>query len=114
MPRAKAADSDLAAMRAEIAELARSVSRIETEVSQTRATLHSGKAAAGATNGNGHHLTEDVLAGAMKFAGEAAGMAEGTVHAGVTWLDDVLRKNPTPVVLTAIGVGFMLGVMGRR
>jgi hypothetical protein len=127
MARDKTSDSDISAIRADIADLVRSVGRLESEVNETRAALRraSGKGRDRAANGNGNghgnrddddggNIADDLMAGALKIGGEAAEAAGEAVHAGASWIDDMLRKNPTPAVLAALGIGFVLGVMGRR
>src|ERR1700733_1684393 len=100
MPRIKQNDTDLTAIRDDIASLAASVGRLETELGHTRAALRhkpngNGSAHAAEANGNGHDhpIAEELLAGAAKFGGEAVGVAGEAMHAGTSWVDAMLRKN---------------------
>ena len=108
-------DSDLAAIRADIATIAHSINRLKAEIGETRRLALKGNGHRRAGNGDGeHHIMEDLLSGAMTMGSGAAEAAGEAVHAGTAWVDDMLKKNATPAVLTALGVGFVLGVMGRR
>ena len=118
MPRAKSRDSDIAAIRTDIAELAKSLGQLQSEV--TAARTMAGHAAKNGENGL-HHVgqatvdgAEALMAGALNAGHGAAHVAEDAIHVGVSWIDDMLRKNPTPTMLTALGVGFVFGLMSRR
>jgi hypothetical protein len=110
MARDKNIESEISAIRADIADLVKSISRLESEVGHTRR----GRNGNGNGNGQQHHITDDLMAGATRLGGEAAEAAGEAVHIGASWIDDMLRKNPTPAVFAALGIGFVLGVMGRR
>src|SRR5689334_16837354 len=108
MAREKNSAGEISALRADIAALVRSVERLEAEVNETRGTLRrTAKGHSGNGNGNGH-VADELMAGAMKLGGTAAEAAGEAVHASASWVDDILRKNPTPAVLTALGIGFVL------
>src|SRR5579864_993611 len=100
MARDKNIEGEISAIRADIADLVKSVGRLQSEVGHAR----SGKNGNG--NGNGrHHVTDDLMAGAARLGGEAAEATGEAVHIGASWIDDMLRKNPTPAVFAALGIG---------
>jgi ElaB/YqjD/DUF883 family membrane-anchored ribosome-binding protein len=118
MARADTLNSDITAIRADLAQLAKSIGRIQAEMNETRGKV--GKSFKNGANGvkkeadHAFDAADDLMNGALKLGSDAVGAAGEAVHAGTSWIDDMLRKNPTPAVLAALGVGFLLGVMGRR
>lgn len=106
---------DLEALRADIAALTETVGRLAKDMADARATMRdtmkeSVKTAAKDAAAAGEELLND----AVKLGGDAAGAAGEAAHARVTSLEDEIRRNPVTAVLAALGIGFIVGVLGRR
>jgi hypothetical protein len=57
---------------------------------------------------------QDVAQGAVDLVSEAAHVAGEAVEAGKSNLAKQIKKNPVAAAVTALGVGFIAGVSGRK
>jgi len=106
---------DLEALRADIAALTETVGRLAKDMADARATMRdtmrdSVKTAAKDAAAAGEEFLND----AMKLGGDAAGAAGDAAHARMASLESEIRRNPISAVLTALGIGFIVGIIGRR
>jgi len=69
-----------------------------------------GKDAAGMAAETAH----DAAQGAVELVSEAAHAAGDAVEAGKTGLAKQIKRNPVAAAVTALGVGFIAGVAGRK
>ncbi len=102
---------DLEAIRADIAALTDTVGRLAKDMAEARATMRERvKSAAGDAAAAGGDLFTD----AMKLGGDAAGAAGDAAHEGLASLESEIRRKPISAVLAALGIGFIVGIIGRR
>jgi len=108
MAREKDIQKDIEAIRADIAALSDTLGRLASAVHDARSTMRdsmktAAKDAAKETAGAGEELFADTVK-----------LGSDTADAAVSSLDAIIRRNPITAVLTALGIGFLLGMMGRR
>jgi ElaB/YqjD/DUF883 family membrane-anchored ribosome-binding protein len=102
---------DMDALRADLAALADTVNRLATETADVHATVKKNfKKAAKRAAGVGEQFAED----AKHLGDHAAEAASDAAAAGMATLEDQIKRHPMTAVLGALGVGFLLGVMGRK
>jgi ElaB/YqjD/DUF883 family membrane-anchored ribosome-binding protein len=102
---------DLEAIRADIAALTATVGRLAGDMAEVRATMkESVKSAAK----DAAEAGEELLSEAMKLGGDTAAAAGDAARASISTMEDEIRRNPISAVLTALGIGFIIGIIGRR
>jgi len=102
---------DLEAIRADIAALTESIGRLGGDMSEMRTTM---KQTVRDAAKDAVHAGEEILTEAMKLGSDAADTAADAARAGKSSLETEIRRNPISAVLTALGIGFVIGVIGRR
>jgi len=102
---------DLEAIRADIAALTDSIGRLGGDMSDLRATMRQtvNDAAKDAVDAG-----EEILSEAMKLGSDAADTAADAARATKSSLEAEIKRNPISAVLIALGVGFVIGAIGRR
>jgi ElaB/YqjD/DUF883 family membrane-anchored ribosome-binding protein len=107
----KDVQKDLEALRADIAALTETVGRLASDTAHVRAAM---KQTVGAAAREAADIGEQFVADAAKLGSDAAGAAADAGKAAMASLETEIRRNPISAVLTALGIGFVLGVIGRR
>ena len=102
---------DLEAIRADIAALTETVGRLAADIADARGAM---KKTVKAAAKDAAEAGEDLLADTMKLGGDAAGAVGDAAHAGMASLEGEIKRNPISAVLTALGIGFVIGLIGRR
>jgi len=102
---------DLEAIRADIAALTQTVGRLATDMADVRATL---KRTVRTAAKEAAEAGEELLSDAMKLGGDTAEAAADAARAGVSSVEAEIKRNPISAVLTALGIGFVIGIIGRR
>jgi ElaB/YqjD/DUF883 family membrane-anchored ribosome-binding protein len=100
----KALRADIAALTATVGDLASQASRAEADV-----TKRVKKAAKGAIGAG-----EEMLDEGLELGHDAARAATSGARAGVASLEHQIEKNPMNAVLIALGIGFVVGLVGRK
>lgn len=102
---------DIAALRADIAALTDTVGKLASEALKAQAafTKDAKKAAkaAGRIGGEAWEEAQQLGADGMDAAADAA-------QAGIATLEGQIKRNPVSSVLIALGVGFLVGILGSR
>ncbi|HEY4270959.1 MAG TPA: DUF883 C-terminal domain-containing protein [Candidatus Udaeobacter sp.] len=65
-------------------------------------------------SGETQQATEDLTPVAPATGGEVISQAQERLRTFKEDTDDYVRKNPSKAVFTALGIGFVLGLMRRR
>jgi ElaB/YqjD/DUF883 family membrane-anchored ribosome-binding protein len=106
---------DLEALRADIAALTETVSRLAGEMADARTTMRDTvRDSVRSAAKDAAEAGEDLLSDAMKLGGDTAGAAADAARARVSSMEDEIKRNPVTAVLTALGIGFVIGIIGRR
>jgi len=102
---------DLKALRADIAALTDTVGNLASQATRAEAgvTKSVKKAAKGAI-GTG----EDLLDEGVELGHDAARAATSGARAGVSSLEHQIEQNPMNAVLIALGIGFVVGLVGHK
>lgn len=102
---------DIDAIRADIAALTDSVGKLASEALKARATVGNGmKSAARSAGKVGEELWEET----QQLGADTAEAAADAAGAGVASLESQIRRNPLSAVLIALGVGFVVGILGHK
>ena len=103
--------TDLEAIRADIAALSESVGKLANEASKAQAAMAKTvrKAAKGAA-GVGEEMWDE----AAHLGHDTAEAAADAAHAGMSNLEKQIKQNPVSSVLIALGIGFVVGVIGLK
>jgi ElaB/YqjD/DUF883 family membrane-anchored ribosome-binding protein len=102
---------DLDTIRADIAALTDTVGKLATEASKAQAAMAKTARAAGKKAAG---IGEEMWDEAMQLGQDTAEAASHAAAAGVSTLEKEIRRNPFTSVLIALGVGFLVGVVGRK
>ncbi|MEX0851715.1 MAG: hypothetical protein WD036_00300 [Bauldia sp.] len=106
---------DLEALRSDLVALTETVRRLVGDVAEARAGMREAVKSAAKDAAKGAAAAgEELLSDAMKLGGDAAGAAGDAAHATVASLEAEIRRNPISAVFTALGIGFVIGIIGRR
>lgn len=97
-------EKDLGAVRKDIAALTGSIGRLASDTKGLKASV--GKTAKGVVE-NAVEAGEEVLADGRQAATDA-------MHTGVNSLATQIKRNPMAAALAALGVGFFVGIVGRK
>lgn len=102
---------DLKALRADIEALTDTVGSLASQASKAEVavTKNVKKAAKGAI-GTG----EDVLEEGIELGHDAARAAASGARVGVSSLEHLIEQNPMNAVLAALGIGLVVGFVGRK
>jgi ElaB/YqjD/DUF883 family membrane-anchored ribosome-binding protein len=95
---------DLDAIRADIAALTETLGRLAKDMTDVRDTV---KGSVKGAAKEAAEAGEELLSDAMKLGGDAA-------RAGMSSMEAEIKRNPLSAVLTALGIGFIIGIIGRR
>ena len=95
---------DIEAIRGDIAALAQTIGKLAADTAEVQARMRKNvrKAASSAAEAG-----EDLIADTADAAVDAA-------MAGMSSLEAEIKRNPLTAVLTALGIGFVVGLVGRR
>ena len=101
--------SDLEAIRSDIAALTENVGKLANEASKAQAAMvKTVKKAAKASAGIGAKMWDE----AADLGHDTTEAMAGAAHAGVSNLERQIKQNPVGSVLFALGIGFIVGVIG--
>jgi ElaB/YqjD/DUF883 family membrane-anchored ribosome-binding protein len=103
--------SDVETLKADIAALTETVGKLAGEASKAQAAMGKTmrKAARGAAN-----VGEEAWDEAVNLGQDAADAARNATYAGVSSLERQIKANPLNAVLLALGVGFVIGLFGKK
>jgi ElaB/YqjD/DUF883 family membrane-anchored ribosome-binding protein len=102
---------DLAAIRADIAALTDTVGKLGNEALKAQAAFaKDAKKAAKRASGLGEEMWEE----AQQLGSDAAGAAGDAAQAGMATLERQIKQSPVSAVLIALGIGFLVGILGSR
>ena len=102
---------DIAALRADIAALTDTVGKLASEaVKAQTAFARDAKKAAKAAGRLGEEAWEE----AQQLSADGMDAAADAAQAGIATLETQIKRNPVSSVLIALGVGFLVGILGSR
>jgi ElaB/YqjD/DUF883 family membrane-anchored ribosome-binding protein len=102
---------DLDALRADIRTLTDTVGKLAAEAVHTQETIaRTVRRAAGRVADAG----EDFVDEAAHLGKEAAGAATDAAEVGLSAVEREIKRNPVGAVLVALGIGFLVGMIGHR
>lgn len=103
--------TDLAAIRSDIAELTESVGRLANETAKAQVAMAATvKKAANGMAGVGEEMWDE----ATHLGRDSALAASDAAHTGVSNIGKRIKANPLSSVLIALGVGFLVGIIGVK
>ena len=101
--------TDLEAIRADIAALTENVGKLADEASKTQAAMAKAvKKAAKSSIGIGAKMWDE----AADLGHDATEAMTDVAHAGMFNLEKNIKQDPVGSVLFALGIGFVVGVLG--
>jgi ElaB/YqjD/DUF883 family membrane-anchored ribosome-binding protein len=102
---------DIAAIRADIAALTDTVGKLASEAAKAQATIAKDVKKAAKTAGRiGSEAWEETA----QLGADTAEAASDAAQAGVASLESQIRQKPLNAVLIALGIGFVVGLLGHR
>lgn len=102
---------DVEAIRADIAALTDTVGKLATEAVKAQAAFGKNmKAAAKSASRVGEEMWEET----QQLGADAAEAAGDAAQAGVASLEAQIKRNPMSAVLIALGIGFVVGILGHK
>ncbi len=103
--------TDIEAIRADIAALTDTVGKLANEAVKAQAAFGKNvKAAAKGATRVGEEMWEET----QQLGADAADAATDAAQAGVASLESQIRRNPMSAVLVALGIGFVVGLLGHK
>ena len=107
----KSFQTDLEAIRADIAALTENVGRLANEASKASAAMtKTVRKAAKASAGIGANMWEE----ASDLGHDSTEAVIDAAHVGIGNIEKQIRQNPVRSVLIALGVGFLVSVIGLK
>jgi ElaB/YqjD/DUF883 family membrane-anchored ribosome-binding protein len=104
-------NDDLAAVRADVAALSDTVSKLAAEALKAQAAFAKDvKKAAQAAGRVGEEAWDET----MQLGSDAAETVTDAAQAGMDSLENQIRQKPFNAVLIALGIGFVVGFLGRK
>jgi len=102
---------DIDAIRADIQTLSDTVGKLAAEAARTQETIaKTVRKAAGRVAGAGEEFVDE----AAHLGKEAAGAATDAAEVSIAAVEREIKRNPVGAVLVALGVGFLVGMIGHR
>ena len=102
---------DIEAIRADIAALTDTVGKLANEAIKAQAAFgKNAKAAARGASRVGEEMWEET----QQLGADAAEAAADAAQAGVASLESQIKRNPMSAVLIALGIGFVVGILGHK
>jgi ElaB/YqjD/DUF883 family membrane-anchored ribosome-binding protein len=102
---------DLAAIRADISVLTDTVGKLASEAVKAQAAFtKDAKKTAKRVGG----LGEEMWAETQQLGSDTAEAAGDAAQAGMATLERQIKQNPVSAVLIALGIGFIVGIVGSR
>jgi ElaB/YqjD/DUF883 family membrane-anchored ribosome-binding protein len=95
---------DLDALRADMQALSDTVGKLATEAARHQASMAK----------TVRHAGEELAAEARHLGTDAAEAAGDVAEFSLSAVEKEIKKNPVSSVLVALGVGFLVGIVGRR
>ena len=103
--------SDVEALRADIAALTDTVGKLASEAVKAQAAFtKDAKKAAKAAGAVGGEMWDET----MQLGSDAADAVGDAAHVGMASLENQIKRNPVNAVLIALGVGFLVGLVGHK
>ena len=103
--------SDIEAIRADIAALTDTVGKLASEAVKAQAAFtKDAKRAAKAAGRVGEEMWEE----AQQLGSNGMDAATDAAHAGVASLEAQIKRSPVSAVLIALGIGFVVGLLGHK
>lgn len=102
---------DLEAIRADIQALGDTIGKLASEAARTRSTMAADvrRAARTATDAG-----EEILEETRHLGKDAAEAATDAADLGLSTIENGIKRNPVGAVLIALGIGFLVGIIGHR
>ena len=101
--------TDLEAIRADIAALTENVGKLANEASKAQAAMtKTVKRAAKASAGIGAKMWDE----ATGLGHDTTGAVADAAYAGMSNIEKQIKQNPVSAVLFALGIGFVAGLIG--
>jgi ElaB/YqjD/DUF883 family membrane-anchored ribosome-binding protein len=95
---------DLDALRADIQALSDTVGKLATEAAKTQASVAKSV----------RHAGEEIAAEARHLGKDAIDTAGDVAEFSLSAIEKEIKQNPVGAVLIALGIGFLVGIVGRR
>jgi ElaB/YqjD/DUF883 family membrane-anchored ribosome-binding protein len=102
---------DLSAIRADIAALTDTVGKLASEAVKVQAAFAKDAKKAAKAAGK---IGEEAWAEAQQLGADGMDAAADAAQAGIATLEGQIKQNPMSSVLIALGVGFLVGIIGSR
>jgi ElaB/YqjD/DUF883 family membrane-anchored ribosome-binding protein len=103
--------TDIEAIRADIAALTDTVGKLASEAVKAQAAFaKDAKKAAKAAGAVGGEMWEE----AQQLGADGFDVATDAAHVGMASLENQIKRNPVNAVLIALGVGFLVGLVGHK
>ena len=103
--------SDVEALRADIAALTDTVGKLASEAVKAQAAFaKDAKKAAKAAGAVGGEMWDET----MQLGSDAVDTVGDAAHVGMASLENQIKRNPVNAVLIALGVGFLVGLVGHK
>jgi ElaB/YqjD/DUF883 family membrane-anchored ribosome-binding protein len=102
---------DLEAIRADIEALGDTIGKLAAEATRTRSRMAADvrRAARTATDAG-----EDILEETKHLGRDAAEAASDAADLGLSTIEKEIKRSPVGAVLVALGIGFLIGIIGHR
>jgi ElaB/YqjD/DUF883 family membrane-anchored ribosome-binding protein len=103
--------TDIDAIRKDIAALTDTVGKLASEALKAQAAMaKDAKRAARAAS----HLGEEMWEEAQQLGADTFDAAGDAAQAGMASLESQIKRSPVSAVLIALGIGFVVGLLGGR
>ncbi len=103
--------TDIEAIRADIAALTDTVGKLGNEAMKAQAAIAKNvKKAAKSAGAVGEEMWEETV----QLGSDAADAATDAAQAGIASLETKIKQNPVSAVLIALGIGFIFGLIGHK
>jgi ElaB/YqjD/DUF883 family membrane-anchored ribosome-binding protein len=102
---------DLEALRADIAALTDTVGKLAAEAVKAQAAF--AKDARNAAKAAGR-VGEEMWEEAQQLGADSVEAAGDAAQAGIASLESQIKRSPVSAVLIALGIGFVVGILGHK
>ena len=102
---------DLAAIRADIAALTDTIGKLAAEATTAQAAIKKDVRKAAKNAG---HVGEEMWEETVQLGSDTADAAADAAHASMASLETQIKRNPVSAVLIALGIGFVVGILGNK
>ena len=102
---------DIEAIRADIAALTDAVGKLASEAVKAQAAIAKDMKKAAKNAG---HVGAEMWEDTVQLGSDTADAAADAAHAGMATLESQIKRNPMSAVLVALGIGFVVGLIGHK